>query len=289
MIISSKKFFNSDINYQKYHTEEIVILKKTIIDIIKKSKKFIWIRLGSFNLKNLNTDIDLFSQLLFYIKKPIKLVTADGDRSVFKDIKKNTKSRILKSKKIIKWYTQNYDGSIRSSKIKPYPIGLDLHTKRGYGLKTYNQILNFLKKKRNFTKYKKFKIFCDVHLKQYDKFGNPRKDVFCKLKNSSYVYFLKKRTTFKRIVKFYSNYTFVISTHGNGLDCHRTWEALYLGAIVITKTSTLNILYKNLPVIIVDKWDRLLDINFLRKEYNRLKPLLRKKYIDKCFDQKYWL
>ena len=59
--------------------------------------------------------------------------------------------------------------------------------------------------------------------------------------------------------------------------------------MVITKKSSLDSLYINLPVIIIDKWDRLLDINFLRKEYDRLKPLLKKKYIDKCFEQNYWL
>jgi hypothetical protein len=59
--------------------------------------------------------------------------------------------------------------------------------------------------------------------------------------------------------------------------------------MVITKKSSLDSLYKNLPVIIIDKWDSLLDINFLRKKYDRLKPLLKKEYIDKCFEQNYWL
>ena len=131
MIIASRNFFSINKNYQKNNTEEIVVQRKILINIINKSKKIIWIRLGSSNFKNLNTDIDLFSKLLFHIKKPVVLVTGDGDRSVFKDIKKETISRILKSKKITKWFTQNYDGSIKNSKVKPYPIGLDLSTNRG--------------------------------------------------------------------------------------------------------------------------------------------------------------
>jgi hypothetical protein len=47
---------------------------------------------------------------------------------------------------------------------------------------------------------------------------------------------------------------FVVSPHGNGLDCHRTWEALYLGVIPIVKTSSLDQLYEDLPVLIVDDW-----------------------------------
>jgi hypothetical protein len=289
MIIASRNFFSINKNYQKNNTEEIVVQRKILINIINKSKKIIWIRLGSSNFKNLNTDIDLFSKLLFHIKKPIVLVTGDGDRSVFKDIKKETISRILKSKKITKWFTQNYDGSIKNSKVKPYPIGLDLSTNRGKRIKSYKQILNCLNKYRNFNKKKQFKVFCDVHLSQYNKFNNPIKNLFIKLKYCKHFFFLKKKTTYKNIVKFYSNYAFVISAHGNGLDCHRTWEALYLGAIVIVKTSSLDNLYKDLPVIIVNNWNILLNYDFLISEYNRLKPLLKKKYIDKFFSQRFWI
>ena len=55
-----------------------------------------------------------------------------------------------------------------------------------------------------------------------------------------------------------SKYSFVISPHGNGLDCHRTWEALALGCIPVVKTSGLDPLFKDLPVLIVGSWS---DIN----------------------------
>ena len=45
-------------------------------------------------------------------------------------------------------------------------------------------------------------------------------------------------------------YKFILSPPGAGFDCHRTWEALYLGAIPIVKTSSLDPLYKDLPVVI---------------------------------------
>jgi hypothetical protein len=55
-----------------------------------------------------------------------------------------------------------------------------------------------------------------------------------------------------------SKYAFVISPHGNGIDCIRTWESLCLGCIVIVKTSALDNLYGDLPVLIVNEWN---DIN----------------------------
>jgi hypothetical protein len=51
-----------------------------------------------------------------------------------------------------------------------------------------------------------------------------------------------------------TKYAFVLSPHGNGLDCHRTWEALILGCIPIVKRSLLDSLYEDLPVLIVYNW-----------------------------------
>lgn len=57
-----------------------------------------------------------------------------------------------------------------------------------------------------------------------------------------------------------SLYTFVLSPHGNGLDCIRTYEALCLGCIVIIKKSCLNheSIYSDLPVLVVNEYS---DIN----------------------------
>jgi hypothetical protein len=50
------------------------------------------------------------------------------------------------------------------------------------------------------------------------------------------------------------SYAFVISPHGNGLDCHRTWEALALGHIVLVPESPLQPLYSKLPVVALRSW-----------------------------------
>jgi hypothetical protein len=54
------------------------------------------------------------------------------------------------------------------------------------------------------------------------------------------------------------NYTFILSPFGNGMDCHRTWEALCLGCIPILNAPNFKELFKNLPVLFVDNWK---DIN----------------------------
>jgi hypothetical protein len=87
-------------------------------------------------------------------------------------------------------------------------------------------------------------------------------------------------------------FKFWVSPRGNGLDCHRTWEALYLGAIPIVKTSALDPLYAGLPVLIVDAWDKLSE-EFLNAKYEELRPdrvafdesKLHKTYWRQAFDQ----
>lgn len=50
---------------------------------------------------------------------------------------------------------------------------------------------------------------------------------------------------------------FVLSPPGNGPDCHRTWEALYLGATPIVHRDSWPFLEKNLPVISVGDWSEI--------------------------------
>ena len=55
-----------------------------------------------------------------------------------------------------------------------------------------------------------------------------------------------------------SNIAFVASPLGNGLDCHRTWEAFALGCIPIVKISIMDTsLFDELPILIVKEWSNI--------------------------------
>lgn len=62
---------------------------------------------------------------------------------------------------------------------------------------------------------------------------------------------------------------FVLSPRGNGLDCHRTWEALYMGAIPIVKESMMDSVFVDLPVLIVKDWQDL-DQKILQQTYLKM-------------------
>jgi hypothetical protein len=68
-------------------------------------------------------------------------------------------------------------------------------------------------------------------------------------------------------------YPFWLSPRGGGLDCHRTWEALYLDIIPIVWNSSLNILFENLPVVIINGYEELNE-KFL---YDKLNEISKKK------------
>jgi hypothetical protein len=48
---------------------------------------------------------------------------------------------------------------------------------------------------------------------------------------------------------------FVLSPPGNGPDCHRTWEAIYSGAIPIVKRDFWPFKTLSLPVLVVNDWN----------------------------------
>lgn len=62
------------------------------------------------------------------------------------------------------------------------------------------------------------------------------------------------------------DHRFVISPPGNGLDCHRTWEAIYLGCVpVVLKTTLPSELTENLPILAVDDWNTFLNLSAARQ------------------------
>lgn len=63
---------------------------------------------------------------------------------------------------------------------------------------------------------------------------------------------------------------FVLSPPGNGIDCHRTWEAIYLGAIpVVLKACLHKCLVDSFPIYSTDTWE-----NFLEKSDSELNSII---------------
>jgi len=153
------------------------------------------------------------------------------------ELRTDTVSIILNCPNLKAWYTQNYDG-FSHPKLAPFPIGLDLHTPRETGgPKTLVDLIRSLRNRRPPIEGQPLRAFCDLNLSLCCR---ERYEAVTALLSCSHVDFINKRVSQKSIWERYAYYPFVLSTSGNGLDCHRTYEALYLGSIVIMKHSPLD-------------------------------------------------
>lgn len=248
-------------NYAKKHTEHIVSVKyinklikefNTTSLLMNNHNKYLWIR--NTTKINQDTDLDFLAQNIDTIITPFILITTDGDRPVPSSYNNNTILTILNSDKVLLWFTQNYDRTIEHYKLKYMPIGLDLHTSRWLINNSKIKKLEYMLS-RNENKIKNI-ILSDCHLKYSH---NERKILYNTIKNNNKFYFVNKITSFENITNLYNKYQFVLSPRGNGLDCHRTWELFLAGAIIITKTTSLDNMFidNNLPVVILQDWDEL--------------------------------
>jgi hypothetical protein len=72
--------------------------------------------------------------------------------------------------------------------------------------------------------------------------------------------FVPPNATPKMYRSLVSRSKYVLSPPGNGPDCHRTWEAIYLGAIPIVKRAFWPFCNVSLPVAVIDRWEQLSEI-----------------------------
>lgn len=163
-----------------------------------------------------------------------------------------------------KWYAQN--SYSKKDNVIPLPIGFE-NTKweQYFGPKTRWLGQVFLEKiepiysvyfncneSTNMVERQNCKNICS----QFD---------FVTISNSSLMY--------KEYLGAIKLHKFTLSPEGNGLDCHRTWEVLAMQRVpILKKSGALERLYKDLPVLLVDKWEDLSGID-LEHEYNKRKEM----------------
>jgi hypothetical protein len=217
----------------------------------------VWVRLGTRSRDGLSCDLDHFVRgALPTIRKPFALITTDGDASVPSELSPETVRALLACPWLVAWHTQNNDGSPHR-KLAPLPIGLDLHTPRPRSSpRRLMQTLRKIRHARPPPQNQPLRVFCDFRISMS---SDERWRALVALRGCDHVDFLSKRVPQEEIWSLYSRYPLVLSASGNGLDCHRTWELLLLGSVVVTRTSPLDPLFEDLPVAIVNDWTAVRD------------------------------
>lgn len=287
-LISSRgysHFLSPNSNYCELPTESVVteqyltsLLMSEEYPLQKDKIKIFWIR----NTSKQKWEGDLITfveSILPKISSPFVLVTTDGDRPTPESYPIEIVKKLIENTLLVKWYTQNFsipeelyslfsenDGGNSLSKIFPIPIGINLHDypkEISIDIKSYflklrskylknnksDKILVDILNKSHLTRVKVEKLINDFSLK------NERFDI------------LSTRKSITDIHEEYSNHKYILSVRGNGLDCHRTWEILLCGGIVIVQLDIglLPLFEKFKGIHVIKDWSEILEKDFLVK------------------------
>jgi len=149
-----------------------------------------------------------------------KLITGLSDYAITEEKFK------LKPSCIKKWYAPNAE--FKHKDLVPIPLGLENHNgppgTKGYwtdwGLwQEYNLTSIYPKGKKIFNN------FCLTN--------HPLRESWAGLLENIGFHFTKDKVNYRAYIEEVKQHFLVSSPRGNGLDCHRTWEALYFNAIPI--------------------------------------------------------
>ncbi len=198
------------------------------------------------NIVFLKTDMmkDWFVNVHPMIPEKYILITHNSDGIVGKN------ESMYIDNKIIRWYAQN--NVYKHEKITPIPIGVEnkalymsgwmllklLNELRRQKMETVNRILFGFNVNTNTTE---------------------RTLALDTLRKCSSADEIMTRLNLKEYFQLLNQYRFVASPEGNGPDCHRTWEALYLGTIPIVRNSPFMKSFTSLglPIQIIENWNTL--------------------------------
>jgi|10_taG_2_1085330.scaffolds.fasta_scaffold00078_27 hypothetical protein len=188
------------------------------------------------------------------LEKPFRIFTHNSDIPVDERF-----SKFLEDSRVLSWHGQNID--IKHEKVTPIPIGL-ANPKWPHGNpevfeKVRNDLVN--------GKIKKDKLF----YVNFDIYSNiPERQKCLREANLE----LEPKLDFESYLREVARSYFVISPDGNGIDCHKNWEALYLDSVpVVSKGINVNYFKdKGIPFLIVDEWAELKNIKFCPKLYEKI-------------------
>lgn len=213
--------------------------------------------LGNVNIVYTHTMyVKQLFEMLQFLRGKFIIITHNSDINIDKTFKI--------PENVIKWYAQNVN--TKNDKLQSIPIGLEnnIWDKRADKKKLINEQL---KQKRAYRRlvYMNHNISTNV---------SERAFLYPLFEKKAWITAVRGKNGVNpaAYIENIYNHKFVICPEGNGMDTHRTWEALYLGAIPIEKRNINNQYYTDLPICFVDQWEELTE-DFLNKEWVRIKGI----------------
>lgn len=216
--------------------------------------------------------IERLRNLLPHINQRFVLVTHHSDASVTEE-----HLDILNNQNVIKWYAQN--AAVAHDKLIAIPIGLEDrwranagHTKHFDKLRSNNALQQ--------TKIPRILWGFSEDTNPYER--RRAREILAELDTTDHI---NELSHYYR--EHLNGYMFVASPPGNGPDCHRTWEALYLNVVPIVKRDPIYYQFTDLPILIIEDWEELSNLNEsdLRSIYQQL---MKRKSQNQIIWSDYW-
>lgn len=182
----------------------------------------------------------------FKPKNFYKIITHNSDYPINKNYLHH-----INDTNLISWFGQNIN--ISHPKLHSIPIGI---ANEIWSHGNENTLLKVINKKNEKNKL----IHCSFNINT-----NPYERNQCVDAMSKNNLIMNQRENFEDYLTSLSKSFFTLSPNGNGIDCHKLWESLYLKTIpVVTKSINVDF-YQDLPIYIIESWEDF-DVNDLNEE-----------------------
>lgn len=219
------------------------------------------------------------SEKITYFQNPFILISHNSDGNITEN---QDTLKILNSPLLIKWYAQNI--CFRHPKLELAPIGLanSMWPHGNLSLFDNPQFINKIYDKTNNLRIKQNRIYFNFNIHTNPKIRQSCFDILSKIYTP-----LPNISPLENQLRL-STYQFCISPEGNGSDCHRLWEALYLKVVpIVLRTPFTETLIRNqIPLVILEKWEDLKHIEPNLNYNNYDFSIIEEKYTFINFSQK---
>lgn len=148
----------------------------------------------------------------------------------------------LEDGKLIAWFGENWDGYVHP-KMHQIPMGLANTTWPNGNGDTVTKVIEMKVAKAHLAH---MGLTIQTNYKE-------RWEVFRLFSQAPYVYRTIKKVFEKYLIDVAAS-QFEMAPRGFAWDTYRLWECLYVGTIPIVRTSQLDSLYEDLPVLIIKDW-----------------------------------
>lgn len=250
-INNSDLVFSATLNsndFNKFNFEDIFIISESN-DLITFINLNIEIKENDIIYSQTDYVEILFKYLQNVSLSNVKLITHQSDVKITKKLFR------IKPKCISQWYSVNVE--FENKNLIPIPLGLAPYRnsksaivqdfeKFDYNINknkliysNFNINTNYFHRKQAILAMNKLKLTKNQHPIKYD-------DYLIEISKSK----------------------FLLSPWGNGVDSHRFWEAIYLKTIPITKNHYLYRTFNDFPMLLVDSYKEIKNLDNLKIEYS---------------------